>query len=53
MPGMDGFELCPRLRALPGHAVTPIIFVTGLNGFETRIRSAKSGGDDFIAKPFL
>jgi DNA-binding response OmpR family regulator len=53
MPEMDGFQLCEKLRALPGYAKTPVIFVTVLNGFDSRVRSAKSGGDDFIAKPFM
>lgn len=52
MPGMDGFELCKRLRAMPMHAETPVLFVTGLNGFESRAKSSLSGGDDFIGKPF-
>jgi DNA-binding response OmpR family regulator len=53
MPGMNGFELCEKLRALPGRHNLPVIFVTVLNGFAERVRSAKSGGTDFIAKPFL
>ncbi len=53
MPGMDGFVLCQKLRALPQHAKTPVIFVTALTGFAVRVRSAQSGGNDFIAKPFL
>lgn len=53
MPGMNGFELCQKLRVLPGYAHTPIIFVTALSGFESRKNAAVSGGDDFIAKPFL
>ncbi len=52
MPGMNGFELCKRLRAMPLHAKTPVLFVTGLNGFESRAKSSLSGGDDFIGKPF-
>ncbi len=52
MPGMDGFELCKRLRAMPLHAKTPVIFVTALNGFESKAKSSLSGGDDFIGKPF-
>ena len=52
MPGMNGFELCKRLRAMPLHAGTPVIFVTALNGFESRAKSSLSGGDDFIGKPF-
>jgi len=53
MPGMNGFELCTKLRALPTHAKTPVIFVTGLTDFESRARSTLSGGNDLIAKPFL
>jgi DNA-binding response OmpR family regulator len=53
MPEMDGFQLCEKLRALSGYAKVPVIFVTVLNGFDSRVRSARSGGDDFIAKPFL
>jgi DNA-binding response OmpR family regulator len=53
MPGMSGFELCTKLRALPGHAKTPVVFVTGLTDFESRARSTLSGGNDLIAKPFL
>ncbi len=52
MPGMDGFELCKRLRGMPLHAKTPVIFVTALNGFESKAKSSLSGGDDFIGKPF-
>jgi CheY-like chemotaxis protein len=44
MPGMDGFEFCEKLRLVPGHGETPVIFVTMLNGFDARIRSARSGG---------
>jgi CheY-like chemotaxis protein len=53
MPGMNGFELCTKLRALPEHSKTPVVFVTGLTDFESRARSTLSGGNDLIAKPFL
>ena len=53
MPGMSGFELCARLRSVPGHKHTPVIFVTTFNDFESRAHSMMSGGNDFIAKPFL
>ncbi len=52
MPGMNGFELCKKLRAMPLHAKTPVIFVTALSGFESWAKSSLSGGDDFIGKPF-
>lgn len=53
MPGMNGFELCAKLRALPAHKGTPVVFVTSLTDFESRANSTISGGNDFIAKPFL
>ncbi len=53
MPEMDGFELCTRLRALPGNQEIPIVFVTNLTDFHSRVRSCLSGGNDLIAKPFL
>lgn len=52
MPDMNGFDLCKKLRELPQHARTPVIFVTALNGFDSRVKSSLSGGDDFIGKPF-
>jgi CheY-like chemotaxis protein len=52
MPGMSGFELCAKLRQLPAHKKTPVVFVTSFTDFESRANSAMSGGTDFIAKPF-
>ena len=52
MPGMNGFEFLAELRKLPNHRTTPVVFVTGLSDFETRSRSALSGGCDLIGKPF-
>ena len=53
MPRMDGFALCTKLRALPQHATTPVLFVTSHTDFESRAKSIMSGGNDLIAKPFL
>jgi DNA-binding response OmpR family regulator len=53
MPGMNGFELCAKLRTLSAHKSTPVVFVTSLNDLESRANSTMSGGNDFIAKPFL
>jgi DNA-binding response OmpR family regulator len=53
MPGMDGFELCTKIRALPNNKTTPVIFVTSLTDFKSRARSSLSGGNDLIAKPFM
>lgn len=53
MPGIDGFELCTKIRAVPQNKTTPVIFVTNLNDLKSRARSSLSGGNDFIAKPFM
>jgi CheY-like chemotaxis protein len=53
MPSMNGYELCSKLRTLPSCKKTPVVFVTGLVDFESRANSSMSGGNDFIAKPFL
>ena len=53
MPGMNGYELCAKLRAMPQYKKTPIVFVTALTDFDNRTSSMMAGGNDFIAKPFL
>jgi DNA-binding response OmpR family regulator len=53
MPGMTGYELCTKLRNLPLHKKTPVVFITGLSDFDNRTNSMMAGGSDFIAKPFL
>ena len=53
MPGMTGYELCAKLRAMPHLKKTPVIFVTSLNDFDNRTNSTMAGGNDFIGKPFL
>jgi PAS domain S-box-containing protein len=52
MPGIDGFGMVAQMRKLPGHARTPVVYVTALSDFETRAKSVLSGGCDIIAKPF-
>ena len=53
MPRMNGYELCNKLRQLPMHKKTPVVFVTRLDDFNNRTKSMMAGGNDFIAKPFL
>ena len=53
MPGMNGFELCTKLRATHRNKSTPVVFVTSLSDFESRANSTMSGGNDLIAKPFV
>lgn len=52
MPGMDGFEVCQRLRYDPMLAEVPIIMVTALDDRQSRVRGLESGANDFISKPF-
>ncbi len=52
MPGMDGFEVCRRLRADTTLAEVPIILVTALDDQASRVRGIEAGADDFISKPF-
>lgn len=52
LPEMTGFDLCPKLRSIPGHERVPILFLTGLSSFQNRAKSVLTGGNDFIPKPF-
>jgi DNA-binding response OmpR family regulator/anti-sigma regulatory factor (Ser/Thr protein kinase) len=52
MPGMDGFEVCRRLRAHPRLAEVPVVIVTALDEPEARLQGLEAGADDFIGKPF-
>lgn len=51
MPGMNGFGLCARIRTLPHHRTTPILFISCLDDFKARASSRVSGGNQFITKP--
>lgn len=51
MPGMDGLEVCRRLRA-SGHANKTVIFISGHNDLETRLAAYEVGGNDFLIKPY-
>jgi putative two-component system response regulator len=51
MPGMDGFEVCRRLRAEPRTAEMPIILLTALDDREARLKGFEAGADDFVSKP--
>jgi PAS domain S-box-containing protein len=51
MPGLDGFEVAQRLKALPLVHDTPIIFMTALTGVEDKIRGFQVGAVDYVTKP--
>lgn len=51
MPGLDGFEVCRRIRANPKIAQLPVIMVTALDQTTDRIRGLEAGADDFLTKP--
>jgi len=52
MPGIDGFELCSRLKDMSGKRFFPVILLTALNDRGSKIKGIQSGADDFISKPF-
>jgi len=52
MPGMDGYEVCRRLKQDEQTRLIPIVFVTALNDRRARLKGIEAGGDDFLSKPF-
>ena len=51
MPGMDGYEVCRRLRHDPATRLLPVVMITA-SGDAEKIKAIEAGADDFIPKPF-
>jgi CheY-like chemotaxis protein len=52
MPGMDGFEVCSKLKEYPATASIYIVMITAKSEYEDRMRAMLVGADDFITKPY-
>ena len=52
MPGMDGYQVCERIKQNPALVDIPVIFMSGMNSMEDKIKGFKVGGVDYITKPF-
>jgi len=53
MPQLNGYDLCRKIRCLPGYEKTPVIYISAHGDFESRVKSIVAGGNDLIAKPIL
>src|SRR5690606_21006174 len=51
MPGMDGFEVCRRLKSSPKTHHVPVLMITALDQPSDRVRGLDVGADDFLTKP--
>jgi class 3 adenylate cyclase len=52
MPGLDGIEVCQRIRRQPDQAGLPILLLTSLDRSEDKARGLEAGANDFLSKPF-
>ena len=52
MPDMDGYEVCQRLKAMPGLKAVPVIFTSALAEAVDKVRGFAAGGVDYVTKPF-
>jgi len=52
MPGMDGYEVCRRLRSDPETHELPVMFLTALDEVQSKMTAFEAGGTDYVTKPF-
>jgi diguanylate cyclase (GGDEF)-like protein/PAS domain S-box-containing protein len=52
MPGLNGYEVCARLKADPRTRDVPVIFISALREAEDKVRAFAAGGVDYVSKPF-
>ena len=52
MPGMDGYEVCNKLKSNPKTADIPVIFISVLDEIRDKVKAFSRGGVDYITKPF-
>ena len=52
MPGMDGYELCRRIKAVPEWSALPVVLLTSLNDPLAIVRGLESGADHYVTKPY-
>jgi sigma-B regulation protein RsbU (phosphoserine phosphatase) len=52
MPGLDGYEVCRRLREMPETAEVPIMFLSSLEEVQNKTRGFEMGANDYLTKPF-
>ncbi|MGE4481395.1 response regulator [Acidocella sp.] len=53
MPGLDGFETCRAVKAIPALSAIPVIFMTGLSDTAHVVRGLEAGGVDYVTKPIV
>ena len=51
MPGLNGFEVCRRLKSTPAGRLVPVVMITALNQVGDRVAALEAGADDFMSKP--
>jgi sigma-B regulation protein RsbU (phosphoserine phosphatase) len=52
MPGLDGYEVCKRMRQMPETAEVPIMFLSSLEEVQNKTRGFEAGANDYLTKPF-